>query len=711
MMEEIIKIYSNNPVNYRIDNNLEVLLDIKENKYDIPSKHLFKMAARKNLKREFLFVSRVIGKHLPMHPQTLNIIGAILARSWAEKRENICFKDIKILVDALNYLKENEINETIDEDKIKEAVEITNKPIELKNKTLFIGFAETATGLAHAVFNSFSNAAFIHTTREDIKSIKPSVFFKEEHSHAVDHQLYPIDPLIFDKYDDIVLIDDELTTGKTALNLIDQIKGKSFGIISILDWRDIEQEKFYESKNIKVCSLIKGNISHRKTGDLDRNDYIEQVNKEETVFYREVAFSKGNYIEGYLLETGRFGCTSHMHNKFKIQAKEIGEDLKKLKAEGNCLCVGTEEFIYIPCLISCYMGKNVFFQSTTRSPIYARNIEDYGINKKISFKTQDNIEISKYLYNIPHNFYSQVFMFTEKPLTKVKKEEFARIFYNYNIRNVVFVNGEDSSVFSGSYSSKDVVFLLKNINGMLIEKDNEFRENAIQSGTHYSEMLPIEYQPSKEYMDIFYETLENSKNKLAYLTAILSQEIIKKRGENIVLVSLARAGTPIGILIKRYILYRYNIDLDHYSISIIRDKGIDINALNYIIKKHPDKDIQFIDGWTGKGVIQNTLIEACDKFYEDYNIKLNADLAVLSDPAYCTETFATREDFLIPSACLNSTVSGLVSRTVFNKDIIGEGDFHGAKYYCEMKNADVSNFYIDEITSEFEKYLKNIVIP
>ena len=49
--------------------------------------------------------------------------------------------------------------------------------------------------------------------------------------------------------------------------------------------------------------------------------------------------------------------------------------------------------------------------------------------------------------------------------------------------------------------------------------------------------------------------------------------------------------------------------------------------------------------------------------------------------------FGTREDYLIPSACLNSTVSGLVSRTVFNTDHIGPDDFHGAKFYAELGGA------------------------
>ena len=62
-----------------------------------------------------------------------------------------------------------------------------------------------------------------------------------------------------------------------------------------------------------------------------------------------------------------------------------------------------------------------------------------------------------------------------------------------------------------------------------------------------------------------------------------SEKILKQKGADVVLVSLARAGTPIGILAKRYIKYKYNLNLPHYTISIIRDKGIDENALKYIL--------------------------------------------------------------------------------------------------------------------------------
>ena len=64
--------------------------------------------------------------------------------------------------------------------------------------------------------------------------------------------------------------------------------------------------------------------------------------------------------------------------------------------------------------------------------------------------------------------------------------------------------------------------------------------------------------------------------------------------------------------------------------------------------------------------------------------------------------FGTRDDFLIPSACLNSTVSGLVSRTVLSDRLIGPGDFHGAKMYRELAGGDLSRHYIDTVVSAFD---------
>jgi hypothetical protein len=253
----------------------------------------------------------------------------------------------------------------------------------------------------------------------------------------------------------------------------------------------------------------------------------------------------------------------------------------------------------------------------------------------------------------------------------------------------------------GTYHEDDVLFLLKDLSEIKLEDSTANRELMVQSGMHYSESLPIEYQPPEEYVDLFWKTLMEYKQKVALCVGIVAEQIYQLKENNTVLVSLARAGTPVGILIKRYLKFRYNVSLPHYSISIIRERGIDEKALQYIISEHPNGAIQFVDGWTGKGAISIELTKACQEFKRKYGIKLNDTLAVIADPGYCTTLFGTREDFLIPSACLNSTVSGLVSRTVLNKTYIGTDDFHGAKFYRDLLPADVSNEFIQLISTEF----------
>lgn len=255
----------------------------------------------------------------------------------------------------------------------------------------------------------------------------------------------------------------------------------------------------------------------------------------------------------------------------------------------------------------------------------------------------------------------------------------------------------------GSYKQEDVIFLLKDLSDVNLERNNEDREVAIQTGIHYSEMLPVEYQPTPEYLQLFHDTLRESAKRIAYAVGIVSEIIVKKKGTRITLASLARAGTPIGVLIKRYVKAMHGVELPHYSISIIRGKGIDQNALQYMLQNHPGNDIQFVDGWTGKGAIRKVLIEACQEMKSKYGIQLDDDLAVLADPGYCAGTFGTREDYLIPSACLNSTVSGLMSRTVLRDDLIGPNDYHGAKFYKEWLNSDVSNLFVDTVEAHFQE--------
>ena len=273
-----------------------------------------------------------------------------------------------------------------------------------------------------------------------------------------------------------------------------------------------------------------------------------------------------------------------------------------------------------------------------------------------------------------------------------------------------------------SYSKDDVVVLLKDLSNCMKELPTEEREKLIQSGVHYSEMLPEEKAPSAEYEELYEKALADKKHEIALdiqrVAELMQNRAIRNKEGYPVIISLARAGIPVGILIKRYIKQVYDIDCAHYAISIIRDKGIDENAMEYIYNKEAvDNGVDvrnffFVDGWTGKGAIKNQLTEAVaslkakDSKWDD----LSDNLWVLADPANITPYCGTHEDYLLPSACLNSTVSGLTSRTILNSFInVEAGDFHGAVYFEKFENIDKSNEFIDTISKEFENIQAHIV--
>jgi hypothetical protein len=133
----------------------------------------------------------------------------------------------------------------------------------------------------------------------------------------------------------------------------------------------------------------------------------------------------------------------------------------------------------------------------------------------------------------------------------------------------------------------------------------------------------------------------------------------------------------------------------------VRGRGIDTVALDYLAAHHDPSDVVFVDGWTGKGAIARELAAALADYRATTGVHFDPELAVLADPGRCVRTFGTRDDFLIPSACLNSTVSGLISRTVLNDRLLGPGDYHGAKFYAELAGSDVSGVFLEAISDRF----------
>jgi hypothetical protein len=253
-------------------------------------------------------------------------------------------------------------------------------------------------------------------------------------------------------------------------------------------------------------------------------------------------------------------------------------------------------------------------------------------------------------------------------------------------------------MFSGSYDPGDVTFLLKPTRiapTPVVEK-----ERLIQSGRrHYSEMIGHEHVPSPRYLTLFHQAVERELGRLAGDVLTLAGLIAARRAAGVTVVSLARAGTPIGVLIGR-LLRGQGVDARHYSVSIIRDRGIDQRALAHVVARHPVDSIAFVDGWTAKGVIAAELEQAVSGFNRRYGVALDPGLFVVADLCGAASAAATDEDYLMPSCLLGAIVSGLVSRSVLNAEVVGQDDFHACVYYEQLESSDRSRWFVDTVWAE-----------
>ena len=220
--------------------------------------------------------------------------------------------------------------------------------------------------------------------------------------------------------------------------------------------------------------------------------------------------------------------------------------------------------------------------------------------------------------------------------------------------------------FSGSYAPEDVTFLLKLVQVRELAVDD--KERFIQRGGHYSEVITPERAPSDAYLRLFERQLARSIARVAADALFLAQRIHEARPSGpVTVVSLARAGTPVGVLVHRALKALLGRESTHYCVSIIRDRGLDLNALTSVCQRHAPQSLVFIDGWTGKGVIGRELAQSVAGFNAAGRGPVDPSLFVLADIAGTAACAATHDDYLLPSAVLNAPVSGLVSRTVLNE--------------------------------------------
>ena len=265
--------------------------------------------------------------------------------------------------------------------------------------------------------------------------------------------------------------------------------------------------------------------------------------------------------------------------------------------------------------------------------------------------------------------------------------------------------------FSGSYHPEDAVFLLKLMSLNMV--DIATKERLIQSGQrHYSELLAPGRAPDPRYLALFEALTARYARRLATEIMALARYLAETRPQPITVASLARAGTPVGALLARALRGLGRAEVRHYSISIIRDRGIDENALKFILRREEREPagLAFVDGWTAKGVIAGELRRALRHWNTRQPERLDESLHVVSDIGGVADVAATYDDYAIPSGVLNATVSGLTSRSILNASI-GPGDFHGCVFYADCAPHDRSTWFLDQVAGHFAGVAPESVRP
>ncbi|WP_052344386.1 phosphoribosyltransferase family protein [Bacillus ndiopicus] len=407
--------------------NYDITVDIKSNPFQFEVEDLFKMATRINKKRQFLFVSTLLGKHLAVRPQIPLLTGTLLAMMYYQR---LVDREVPSLSSVVEAIKKQDGQPFVD------------GYLELPEETLFIGFAETATALGHAVFKTFqSNATYIHTTRELLLDIEPFITFEEEHSHATSHRIYSDAPEKLLQAKRIVLIDDEITTGNTTINIIQTLKEKfphvqHYTVLSILDWRSEKQDAIFKQLerqwniSIDFIAIMRGSFScdgapiltdEQAQVMVEEAKNMELLSIEEPLVYQHyhsIAENGQKNRQPYMFATGRFMLTSEQQRQQQKSLQAIAQQIKTLRTDGPALVIGTGEFMYVPMEIAAYLGEDVYFQSTTRSPIYCSDAKSYTITQKLAFESPENNGVINYLYNVQNRPYTELFLLVERIANK-----------------------------------------------------------------------------------------------------------------------------------------------------------------------------------------------------------------------------------------------------------------------------------------------------
>lgn len=346
---------------------------------------LLGFAQRINPKRAFLFVSKVLGRHIPVAPSTMRN----------------AFTDLANLV-----------------------------PSDLPQPILVIGMAETAVGLSAGVHQAlqarYPNALLLNSTRHDQHNNDNSetllTTFSEDHSHASQHLIYQSsdkatqEPLLASKT--LIMVDDEASTGNTCVNVVTALREaglsqlKQVHLTTLVDW-SLNQNQDATDADDTISTRLPNIDFHRHHLLSGAWQWTDAPNPEPITMPSVDTTEAGSQALGNTGNWGRFptlDSTDGFDNylaKFQVAFTNFNEQAQfdKEQLPERILVLGSNEFVWLPFLLAEWLESQsqdskitakVNFSALTRSPIALGG----AITNMLSFSDNYGLGMTNFVYNV-----------------------------------------------------------------------------------------------------------------------------------------------------------------------------------------------------------------------------------------------------------------------------------------------------------------------
>jgi hypothetical protein len=292
------------------------------------------------------------------------------------------------------------------------------------------------------VAEALGGADYLHSTRRPVAGVATAGSFVEEHSHHTGHLLLPSDPALLAGPRPLVLVDDELSTGRTAVNTIAALHRTAprahYVLATLIDLRDDALAGLPDGVRVDVVALTRA----RLTLPPDLADRAAALRAElagatadagpgrdgaaPAVTCRDAigAPAAGAYAPARVLLSdlgwpaglpagARHGFTAAHHRLLAVALPELGAALARaagVPPGERTLVLGTEELMAVPLRLAAALadaGHDVRFSTTTRSPAVVADEPDYALTSGIVFPSHDDPADGpgpRYAYNIAGNW-------------------------------------------------------------------------------------------------------------------------------------------------------------------------------------------------------------------------------------------------------------------------------------------------------------------